>query len=74
MKQFKVTFLFFCIWCLFQFISCNKKEVSKTSENLVLDSVDFFIQKMRNPTLKDINRLKYSKHGSSICGKFEVKL
>lgn len=60
MKQFKVTFLFFCIWCLFQFISCNKKEVSKTSENLVLDSVDFFIQKMRNPTLKDINRLKYS--------------
>lgn len=58
MKLVKVTFLFFCLWSLFQTISCTKQTINKSSETYALDSVNFFIQKMKDNNLGYSTRLQ----------------
>ncbi|MHB1106671.1 MAG: tetratricopeptide repeat-containing sensor histidine kinase [Lutibacter sp.] len=56
MKYLKVTFLFFLIFSLFQFTSCNNKERIEISKIPSLDSVSIYIQRMRDTSF-----------GNSIC-------
>lgn len=56
MKYLKVTFLFFLIFSLLQFTSCNNKERIETSKKPSLDSVSIYIQRMKDTSF-----------GNSIC-------
>lgn len=58
MKYLKVTFLFFFIFSLLQFTSCNNKESVETSKIPSLDSVSIYIQRMRDTSFGDFISLK----------------
>lgn len=53
MKYLKVTFLFFLIFSLLQFTSCNDKERLETSKIPSLDSVSFFMHRMKDTSFGD---------------------
>ncbi|MBI9042742.1 ATP-binding protein [Lutibacter sp.] len=65
MKIVKVAVLFFC---LLQFSSCNKKEKIETSETS-LDSIDFYIEKMKDLNLVSTVCLKYADSALSLAKK-----
>jgi signal transduction histidine kinase len=60
MKLLKVTFLFFCICTLFLNHSCNRNQIEKKEIKPLLDSVDVFINKMRNENFDFKTRLNYA--------------
>ncbi len=53
MKYLKVTFLFFFIFSLLQFTSCNNKERIETSKIPSLDSVSFYMHRMKDASFGD---------------------
>jgi len=57
MKQINVTFLFFCIYNLFLFSSCNKKSFIDQEINTKSDSLDIFIVKMKDENFDYKTRL-----------------
>ena len=84
MKLIKVAFLFFCIYHLFLFHSCNKNVVEKKKEKPIIDSVDVFILKMKdeiydfktrvNNANKALQKIKNHKLDSRISEILEYKI
>ena len=60
MKYLKVTFLFFFIFNLLQFISCDNKQRIETSKKPSLDSVSIYMQKMKDASFGDAICIKYA--------------
>lgn len=60
MKQIKAAFLFFCLFSLSFFYSCNKKITEKKEVKSIIDSVDVFIFKMKNDTVDLKTRINYA--------------
>lgn len=69
MKYLKITFLFFWIFSLIQFTSCSKKEKIEISKKPSLDSVGFYIQKMKNPAFGDSICLNYANKALKLAKK-----
>ncbi len=69
MKYLKITFLFFGIFGLTHFTSCSKKEKIEISKKPLLDSVDIYIQKMRDPALGDSICLNYANKALKLAKK-----
>lgn len=67
MKYLKVTFLLFLIFNLFQFTSCDNKERIKTAKNSSLDSVSFYIEKMKDHSFGDSISLNYANKALKIA-------
>lgn len=60
MKYLKVTSLFFLIFSLLQITSCNNKEKIEASKKTSVDSVSFYMQKMKDASFGDAICLKYA--------------
>ena len=60
MKYLKIISLFLLIFGLMQFTSCSKKEKIDKAKKSSLDSVSFYIQKMKDPAFGDSICLKYA--------------
>jgi len=69
MNYLKITFLFFLVFGLTQFISCSKKEKIEISKKSSLDSVDFYIQKMKDPAFGDSICLAYANKALKLAKK-----
>ena len=69
MKYLKITFLFFWIFVLLHFTSCSKKEKIDISEKPSLDSVGFYIQKMKDPAFGDSICLNYANKALKLAKK-----
>lgn len=69
MKYLKVTCLFFLIFSLLQCTSCDKKERIETSKNPSLDSVSFFMQRMKDASFGDSLSLNYANKALKIAKK-----
>lgn len=69
MKYLKITFLFFLIFGLLQFTSCGKKEKIDIPKKPSLDSVGFYIQKMKDPAFGDSICLNYANKALKLAKK-----
>ena len=69
MKYLKITFLFFLIFCLIQFTSCSKKEKIDIPKKPSIDSVGFYIQKMKDPAFGDSICLNYANKALKLAKK-----
>lgn len=63
MKLLKIAFLFFLVITLFQITSCNRNEVVKSGQFASLDSVKYYIEKMREQDISDTLSLQYANKG-----------
>lgn len=69
MKYLKFTFLSFLIFGLMQFTSCSKKEKIEISKKSSVDSIDFYIQKMKDPAFGDSICLTYANKALKLAKK-----
>lgn len=69
MKYLKVTSIFFLIFSLFQITSCNNKERIETAKKPLLDSVSFYIQRMKDASFGDTICLNYANKALKIAKK-----
>jgi len=69
MKYLKITFFFFLIFGLMQFSSCSKKEKIDIPKKPSIDSVGFYIQKMKDPAFGDSINLNYANKALKLAKK-----
>src|SRR4030065_1314869 len=69
MKYLKFTFLFIWIFGLMQFTSCGKKEKIDIEKKPSIDSVSFYIQKMKDPAFGDSICLNYANKALKLAKK-----
>lgn len=69
MKYLKFTFLFIWIFGLLQFTSCGKKEKIDIEKKPSIDSVSFYIQKMKDPAFGDSICLNYANKALKLAKK-----
>lgn len=60
MKDLKIAFLFFCLYNLFLFSSCNEKLSVNQEKSKIIDSLDIFILKMKDENFDYKTRLQSS--------------
>lgn len=69
MKHLKIIFLFLLIFVLMQFTSCSKKEKIDKAKKSSIDSVDFYIQKMKDAASGDSICLNHANKALRIAKK-----